>query len=165
MRNASIFQDVTKCSDEVDRSKMCQCCPEGEGPGFRRLQALSKGSLPLAEHLPMGVAYLDRTLHFRYFNQPYANMVRDQYSAVLLLDAYLPDVIGTPAYQKIEAELILVRSAIPACFVRTVLQDGRLQMLEIRYFPDADVAGVVSGFYSIVTDVTRELATDRKSVV
>ena len=159
MWDVTVFRDVTGSKMDGGCASTRKCCEKGVLPVAERLQALEKVSTPLAEHLSMGVAYLDRTLRFWYFNQAYADMMRGQCSGPLMPGAYLPDVIGMTAFRGIEAELGLVLAGIPAYFTRSVLQDGQLLMLETRYLPDTDSAGEVSGFYSILSDVTRELAT------
>ena len=119
----------------------------------RRAIAASEAELRLvADSMPMLVAFVDRTLRYRF-----ANKALEEWGF------RRPDrVIGRSVPELADEGLALreaaMRRALAGERVAETLawphRDGRRRDADIRYLPRRDAAGAVDGFYIFATDVT-----------
>ena len=107
----------------------------------------------LTDHAPVSLAHCDHELHYRFVNQPYAEMFGLQVAEIV--GKHTRDVLGEEAFahahpymkaaldgQTIDYDLVLpIPSAAP-------------RIVHVSYEPERDASGRVVGFLAAIIDIT-----------
>ena len=119
-----------------------------------RLQRVFRG---LLHHLPIGVAFLDRELHFRLVNQVAADQLGVPVEALLgrpFADAYPQgDARAAAALAHVLRHL-----APAAAFTRTIEREGRPSYWDQAYYPVLDATGALDGVLMLGVEVSPNAA-------
>lgn len=112
----------------------------------------------LADAIPVCVAYVDRTLRYRFNNRAYEHFFGWRREA--LEGERVSRVVDAQTFERV---LPLYRRVLAGEHIaytsRIDLRDGRSIDMQVDYLPDREASGTVRGFYAVIQDVTAHEAT------
>lgn len=107
--------------------------------------------------VPALIAHIDTQERFTFCNQFYKTAL--DFDPDAMLGRTLGDVYDAPAYAIIKPRISAVLAGETQSFERAIAVHGTYLFQQCEYMPDTDGEGKVTGFYSLITDVTaRRLA-------
>lgn len=111
----------------------------------RRLHAV-------ADHMPAYVAQFDREQRFRFANGHYREKLGLEPES--LIGRSVREVFGDPIYADFKDPIAIVLQGQPVAFERCAVELGADVHHRIELVPDRDEEGEVTGFYSLLMDIT-----------
>ena len=116
--------------------------------------------LAIADMLPVMVCTLDRSLHYRFVNKPYADWFEKPRSA--LLGRPLAEIIGAKAADYRAPMLAGALAGEQQFFVTDYDHPTRGRVaVQTSYLPLTDAGGAVHGIVCILTDITEQRVAER----
>ncbi len=114
----------------------------------------------IVDHLPLALAYVDRSLVVRHHNARFAAWCGCADDAIDGRPAH--EVLGTENYARVEGHITRVLAGDEVSYERpNVTRDGTRQLIASSLVPRRDDDGSVVGFYAMVQDITeRQRATE-----
>ncbi len=114
----------------------------------------------VADALPVLVAFVDRSLTYRFANSTYKQWFG--LSPEQLVGRTVLDIVGEAGFglrwpymeRALAGELVRFDAEWP-------YNDGRTRMVDIRYLPRRDAEGEVDGFHAFVIDITESKRTEQ----
>lgn len=107
----------------------------------------------ITNHLPVYIVQVDKELRFKFMNQPFAELFGLQPAD--LIGKYIPDVVGTEAYNKSKPYIDIVFSGQFTGFdIEMNFIQGDPWTASVIYVPEKNQAGTVTGFIAAITDIS-----------
>ena len=114
----------------------------------------------IANGLPVLIAYVDRSQHYRFNNQAYQTWLG--LSPPEIYDRHLLQVHGTEEYQQIRQYVNTALKGETVTYERDLLlQDGCVHSLSITYIPHLQQQDRVQGFFALTNDISDRKAIER----
>ncbi len=120
----------------------------------RSALARSESELRLiADAMPVLIAFVDRSMHYRFANKAYETWFDLPVGEVI--GRHIGDVVGTRVWEERQPIMQRVLAGEERVFeVSWPTRDGRRRDCEVRYSPRRATDGTVDGFHVFVTDIT-----------
>jgi len=107
----------------------------------------------IADAMPVLIAFVDRSMHYRFANKAYEAWFELPVGEVI--GRHIRDVVGTRVWEERLPIMQEVLAGQEHVFeVSWPTRDGRRRDCEVRYSPRRSAAGEVDGFHVFVTDIT-----------
>lgn len=137
-----LFEWVGACSD-VTEAKQAQLALQ------RKEHELSL----ITNAIPALIAHVGADQRFRFANRTYQQWCKQKGDKTI--GKTVEEVVGESSYAAIAPHIDAVLSGKPVSFEReAVYRDGEPRFVHAQYLPDIDAAGVVHGFFALVTDIS-----------
>ena len=105
----------------------------------------------ITDNMPALIAYIDKDLHYRFCNGYYETILN--LAPEKILGQTLQQIAGAAMYDEIAEQVDQVLAGQRVSFeTQSKTEYGRYFLHD--FLPDIDLDGVVSGFYSMVVDIT-----------
>ncbi|MEG2804022.1 response regulator [Stenotrophomonas sp.] len=118
----------------------------------------------IADAMPVLIAFIDRSLHYRFANKAYETWF--ELTAPEVIGQHVSAVIGESAWATPRPAMERALAGEESTFeVRWPRRDGQQRDTEVRYSPRFAADGSVDGFHVFATDITvskQALATSRQ---
>lgn len=120
----------------------------------RSALARSESELRLiADAMPVLIAFVDRSMHYRFANRAYEHWFGLPVGEVI--GRHIGDVVGTRVWEERKPIMQQVLAGEERVFeISWPTPEGRRRDCEVRYSPRRAVDGTVDGFHVFVTDIT-----------
>ncbi|MFI8719041.1 ATP-binding protein [Stenotrophomonas sp. NPDC077464] len=107
----------------------------------------------IADAMPVLIAFVDRSMHYRFANKAYEAWFDLPVGEVI--GRHIRDVVGTRVWEERLPIMQDVLAGQEHVFeVSWPTRDGRRRDCEVRYSPRRSAGGAVDGFHVFVTDIT-----------
>ncbi|OEY99680.1 MULTISPECIES: ATP-binding protein [Stenotrophomonas] len=107
----------------------------------------------IADAMPVLIAFVDRSMHYRFANKAYETWFDLPVGEVI--GRHISDVVGVRVWEERLPIMERVLAGEEQLFeISWPTADGRRRDCEVRYSPRVAAAGMVDGFHVFVTDIT-----------